>query len=706
MIEEYLDDDIQIDSERISEIYELSQRIKQGNEPSKDNVLEMYYELSDLGIVDKSFKDMNRNLTRVMKMDMGVLESPFIITKVSTFLYNQFEQMESKEEIAVNEIMLSNRLAKLADRFVKVARGEDNQIATNELGWDKEKLEVMSKLFIKYEEEYSKEKWDFISDIEFNDNGEIDVDRFESIERNENKEINNNEYDKFKIWYSDSLDELLKNESNLSKKDFSDIDIPKFQNYMRMKISQNTFYEEKYLGIKKASELKNGYDLRLYDATQYDSKPEQGKKLIRIELAGYVAPFFVHCKDEQKFYETVGKNIKDVLNPEPVEDYKYYPNWNYRMTDEQLKFALQKIPDHITYGNNMSKDVLSYMKESAVVKQKSDRRKERDKRIADYRENEEKNVPAKLEDNEQSLGKQFKLEEQSNMGENVENKRRKRSTRSDEEFLNEDIISVLEKNDVVQLPEKYKEKLSYKKDSISTKLERVYDSIEEYLGQKLQGEDEEKVKLESVKMFTYMKIAERSFWSGVNGKTGDGKKQTREDLYDKIYADCDKGIGVIKDAISENVNPFEIKMYARKKLKTEDIKGVNKSTTKMTRKKDSVEKKMSEPKEEKKEEVNNNNTVNHPEIKEADNNNNSFDLESELEKQEKRNEKISDILKNKSKSILLKEELLEKKKECVSLLQQLKENQDRIRVIESELSETDETINTLENDIFKDRGEK
>lgn len=716
MIDEFLDEDIEANSALISDIYELSKKLKQNMEPSKENDMEMYNILALTGVLDNTLKKMNTYFKKVMEEDLGEPENPFVIESgASTFIQKQYEQMKSDEEITVNGIMLANRLAKLANAFTKINTDDSGEKNVSMLGWDENKLEFMSRMFSKYQEDYSKNNWNFASDIEFDDDGNINNERFQFIRNDSKVEINNDEYENFKKWYRESWEELIKKgkEEGLSINNSSveGKDIPDFQKYMRMRLSENVFYEEKYLGIKRAAELRDNKEVKLFDVTEYDTKDYDGKKVIRIDLAGYVAPFLVHC-DEAEFNATFGEKLDDILIKNQTSKYRYYPHWNYRMTEKQLEFAKHNIPNNITFGDNMSKDVLQYIKSSAEHKDfVEDYKKKLEIREKNRRIREEEKV---REQDKKGVEMEQKMEVNEKTDEN--NKKIRHTLKDDQDFINENIIKVLEENSVIQLPDDYKEKLRYKKESIGTKFERVYNTIEEFLEPKLQGESEDKLKLESTKMFTYMKLAERSFWSGVNGKTGKGKSQTREELYEKIYADMDKGIEVLNEAIVDKVLPSELKMYARKKFKTEEIKGVDKTHKRMTGEKGALDKKPKiklqpeeliqvsdgiKPTEEATKETNKEQAENINVKKDGNNT-----LAEEIKKQNSLNEKVSGILKRKEEKIQLQQELLRSKEEYLTLLEELKKKQDIIRENEEKIAEKDNAIESIENKIFGDRGEK
>ena len=163
--------------------------------------MEMYNILALTGVLDNTLKKMNTYFKKVMEEDLGEPESPFVIESgASTFIQKQYEQMKSDEEITVNGIMLANRLAKLANAFTKINTDDSGEKNVSMLGWDENKLEFMSRMFSKYQEDYSKNNWNFASDIEFDDDGNISNERFQFIRNDSKVEINNDEYENFKKW--------------------------------------------------------------------------------------------------------------------------------------------------------------------------------------------------------------------------------------------------------------------------------------------------------------------------------------------------------------------------------------------------------------------------------------------------------------------------------------------------------------------------
>lgn len=204
MIDEYIDDTALVSDEHLKKLYELSRNIK--DKPiTAETVNEMYNVLSEYGIVKNSIIQMNKfyeNLYRTGYSGL-VSENPFFIPEkeINAFADQQYNNMESNEEIVGNAIVLANRLAKIPGTIL-------NNNKVESFGWSNEKLNVLEKVFQKYKKDYNKSIINFLDDIEINDKNEIvnyNEDKFES------KEIAQKTYRKFCIWYDINVGSLIKN---------------------------------------------------------------------------------------------------------------------------------------------------------------------------------------------------------------------------------------------------------------------------------------------------------------------------------------------------------------------------------------------------------------------------------------------------------------------------------------------------------------
>ena len=582
-----------VTSKRISELYYFSKSMKGKNAFSKDEIISIYKMMTRLGIFDKTIDKSNKFFRDIIERHYEGLDStnPFIIedSQKDKFMEDHFYSLETKEEIVANELTLANRLSKMTQEIACPPRSKEvvngkKKVTYSILGWDAYKYALMKDMYKLYESNLKEGGWNFLEDVEFDSNGNINNEYFKKVKGDNLVEVNNEEYSKFYQWFQTSWSTLvgqLPYYRQRRLKTFSDEDIAKFQMYARLKYSEPIFYELKNDGIMEILKLSKNGNVKVFNATQVgkksdnrDRKINSEERLIRIEIAGYNAPFLPHCFRDQ-FIVVYGIDLDNskVIDTKRIE-YSWEPIFNFKMNDDQKAFIqpinLKEGIDDESYGQY--KDVITYMKESAHEEYRAKIKKER----------EEKRKSLSEKNNEDEGQEKTTVQEEVTKlkpGENkTKNPRSKENIKEDEPFIDEDIIKFLEEKTSIQFKDNYREALLQKKNK--TKLNSVYIKIENFIKQKLENESDETKKLESAKMFVYMRLTGKKFWNIAN--ISEERKEEIAEMCTPLFEEYDNGYQNIVDSIQRGIAPSELKNTGKSRKgkenstvsKEEDIKEV------------------------------------------------------------------------------------------------------------------------------------
>ncbi|MCR5146479.1 MAG: hypothetical protein K6B70_03930 [Clostridia bacterium] len=673
MINEYIDDDIIMSNDMIKDLYELSQNLKDKS-ITNDDVVEMYGLLANYGILDNSIDRMNKFYHDIFEKDYdGILrDNPFVIPahRVTKFMNNQYENIQTEEEIAGNGAFLANRLAKIPWVITNIPRGYKDSM----LGWNKQKTEIMEKLFRVYQAD-EKKYMDFPKDIELDDkNNIIDYNR----EKYEDVKSAYDDYYKFRIWYNEKIKGILGSYPNAQKKDYMNTNLPTIQKYFRLKECEAVFYQTKNMCIKNAIELSQNGKIKVFDGTKNDSKKNDENVLLYIELPEYNAPILTHVKKEMYEKEILKGIPEDKVPAEKTIKYSGYPYWNFRLNSEQQKMVKSISPNTLKEG--VFCDTITYMQNSIYFKV----------RLGEL----EKRKKMKIEPVEEV--KEIKGEK---------GKRTLKKRKSNEEFINEDIIPVVEEKLGKSLPQAYVKGL--KECPKNNNLNYVYNTIKDFLSANMTGKSEKEIADETAKMFAYMKLGQRSFWSGCNGK------KDRQELYTQISKEYNEGFEKIGEAIKNKTDIKELPKIVKPKRKIVKSKEnaevilVPKVEEKKKAKEEVKEKEESNPveksvaKEETRKEDANADRLIEDEFEVS-----SDDISQKINAQNQKNSKLAKVIMHQQEHIELQTQLIDGKREYAKLLKNAIEKKKIIKQNEKTIKEQGEDINRLEQELLKDGEEK
>lgn len=668
MIDEYVDNDIIMSNDMIKDLYDLSQKLK--DKPiTKDDVVEMYNVLAIYGILDNSVDKMNEFYKGIFEKDYNgiLINNPFVLPakKVTKFMNNQYENIKTEEEIVGNGVFLANRLSKIPWVITNIPRGYKDSM----LGWNKQKTEIMEKLFRVYQAD-EKKYMDFPKDVELDENNNI-------IDYNKEKYSDlksaKDDYYKFRIWYNEKMRNILGSYPDAKKTDYLNTNLPSIQKYFRLKESEAVFYQSKNMCVKKAIELSQSGKIKVFDGAKNDTKKNDENVLLYIELPEYNAPILAHVKKDMYDKEILKGISSEKIPAEKAIKYSGYPYWNFRLNSEQQKMVKAISPNTLKEG--VFGDTISYMQNSIYYKERLEKLEMREKM---------KNEPVKEV-------KEIKEEKE---------KRTLRKRKTNEDFINEDIIPIVEDKLGKALPQAYVKSL--KDCPKNSSLNYVYNTIKDFLSDTITGKSEKEITEEATKMFAYMKLGQRSFWSGCNGK------KDRQTLYTQISEEYNEGFGKIEKAIAD-------------KTDIKDLPRIVKPKRKIIRKKEEVE-------ETPVLEVKNNNKVKEEnnisdldknvvteEQKIVDNFAKSIEEEFEVPKddiserinlQNQKNDKLEQVIQHQKEFIASQAELIESKKLYASLLNEAIEKKKIIKQNEKTLKDQGEDINRLEQELYNDGEEK
>ena len=678
MISDYFDDDIVISDEMIKDLYDLSQKVKDKT-ITKEDVIEMYNLLSIYGIIDRAIEENNKFYKNIFDDGYnGILyTNPFIIqsNKAARFMNNQYENMETKEEIIGNSILLSSKLAKIPNVITNVKT--TGSYKTSELGWNKEKTEVMEELFRIYELRDDK-SFDFMNDLEFGENNWIKS--FDKEKYKDKKDFEQG-YKEFKQWYGKEMQVLLKEHPELDRADFQYNNIPNIQKFFRLKECNAIFYQVKNTGIKHAIELQKNRKIKVFDYTKEDVNNKNENVLIYIDLPKYNAPIIVHSKKDI-YQEKILNYIPQNEWPE-VKRIKFegFPVLNYRLTSQQEKLLN-------TISNNELKDdtfgnIISYMKNSLYFKETIDRMELREEK---KREEQEKM--------KEELERQKKLEAKAS----------RKKLKGNNEFIDEDIVPVVEQQLGKNMPEAYVQGL--KASPKNSHVAYVYNTVNDFLKEKTGEQDKDILTVEATKMFTYMKLGQRAFWSGVNGK------KDRQALYTEISNEYEGGFKKIGEAIEKNMKIEDLPKFvkpAKKKTRGINIENILKDT---------------EAEEKADSKINNNNLTEveyeidkygNARITNEPQSNTSIEEEfavnndsigERIDAQQQKNGKLEQVIAHQKEYISNQERLIALKQNYAELLNEATKKKQIIAKNDEILKAKGDKISELEKELFADREEK
>ncbi len=663
MIVDYIDDDIIMSNEMVKNLYLLSQNLK--DKPiTKNGIMEMYNTLSLYGILDNSIDALNGFYNDIFEKGYnGILYSnPFIIpsNKATKFMNRQYENIETEEEMVANGVFLANRLSKIPCTIIDVK--SKSRYDTSLLGWNKEKTEIMKELYALYNAKEN-DDFNFLSDVEFDKDNNIKDYNKEKFEEESKFKY---EFRKFKIWYNENINKLLKDHPDLKRTDFQTDNLPDVQRLFRLKECESVFYQAKALAVQRAIQLKKNGKIKVFDGSEIDTKSNKDNVLLYIELPKYNAPIIVHMKKD--IYENeILKSISREEIPEAKEiRYEGNPYWNFRLNDEQIKLVKSISPNTLkddTFGTT-----IMYMQNSIYTYEKIKLREEKNKM------KEEENVKRETVE--------------------IKAKTDRKKRKDNEEFINEDIIPVVESQLGKSLPEGYKEGL--KKSPKNSNLNYVYNTIKDFLNANSKEQNEQELTVETVKMFTYMKLGQRSFWSGVNGK------KDRIPLYTDISKEYKDGFDKIGVAIDEKRDVEELSKIIKPVKRTRGAINIDDFDEPVVDERSKIVEERTKSVENRSrivEEPVNKDIVDEFTIP-------SDDIEIKINDQTQMNSKLQQVIQHQKEYITNQEILIGKKKEYANLLEEANRKKETIRQNENTLKEQGTKIEELEKALYEDREEK
>ncbi len=586
MMAEFIDEDIFGKASNISELYWLAQSLRGKTKFDKKEVDEMYGFLAISGVIDSTINDkMNTYYKKVFNNILldgkPIRKNPFIIEEgSSTFIDQQYKGITSKEEIIANEINLANRLAKIPDALINTRNKETK---TNSFQWSIKKRKLMTHLYQQYQKCRKKTLgyWDFFSDIEFSDNGEIDNDLLKRrnpnseeivFKDNEDENQSTKKYRKFLDWYKETYKKWWEDNSqynNISDEEIEQ-DLPKFHKFCRLKICDPIFYGIKNNGIAELINLQKDGKVKVYDASEQDKSKRKGV-LLKIQIPGYNEAFFVHT-DIDKIFNNNGLNKKNSLQMEKDQvkkfqleksqaEIKSFPRLNFRLTKEQIEFIKQIDLDTISAKGNekyiekkvsLFKQIIQYMQDSI-----------------EYQELLNSGKTEKMKEFGSIKRTIKKIQEESDLNEENGNKLKERrsytSRRPDDEFIKEVVLPVFEKYGITELPEDYEKKL--RKGSGQT-LDAGFEPIEKFMSEKLENQSQESIQQEAIKMMIYMKLKNKGYSVALNSKDKNSKNKIYSSQLNEYNAGFLGIVEAIKDGAELSASNSYINKSDKKKIGT------------------------------------------------------------------------------------------------------------------------------------------
>lgn len=677
MIKDYIDEDIVISDDLIKDLYDLSQSIKD-KKTTKDDVLLMYRLISEYGIVDNSIDEYNKFYKKIFDegYNSGILyTNPFIIpaSKINKFMTNQYENMETEEEMVGNAIVLSNRLSKVPGLAMNVKSGKPYQVSA--LGWSKEKTEVMEEFFRIYESKKDK-TFDFLKDVEFDKNNWI---KSYNKEKYKDKAEFEHEYRKFKFWYNEKINILLKKHPEMNKLDFQFSNIPNLQKLFRLKESEAIFYQVKDLNIERAIQLRKNNKIKVTDGTKFDNKKRDDSVLLYIELPKYNAPIMVHLKKNIYQNEILSKIPQSEIPEEKKIKYDGFPHWYFRLNDEQIKL-IKSISDNTLKDDTFGTSIM-YMQNSIYFKETIDKMELREEK---KREEQEKM--------KEELERQKKLEAKAS----------RKKLKGNNEFIDEDIVPVVEQQLGKNMPEAYVQGL--KASPKNSHVAYVYNTVNDFLKEKTGEQDKDILTVEATKMFTYMKLGQRAFWSGVNGK------KDRQALYTEISNEYEGGFKKIGEAIDKNMKLEDLPKFVKPEKKR--TRGINIENILRDTQEENEEEKVHDNPTEVEYEIDrfgNARITNEPQSKnsiETEFAVNDDSIGERIDAQTQKNSKLEQVIAHQKEYISNQERLIALKQNYAELLNEATEKKQIIAKNDEILKAKGDKISELEKELFADREEK
>lgn len=468
-----------------------------------------------------------------------------------------------------------------------------------------------------------------------------------------------------------------------------------------LKETEDVFYQTKILGIKNAIEMKKNGRIKVFDGTAIDTVKKTNQSLLYVELPLYNAPIMVHLKESQ--YDDIKKGLdeKDIPEKKALR-YGGLPFWYFRLNDKQINFV-----NSISQGDIESaffEDCMNYMKESIYFRDRIERIEQREKM---RKESEKKDV---IISNEINDAKDKINSETIKEGEVKLEKKGKAKYKNNEEFIDEDIVPIVNSELGKSLPDEYiNGKYGLKDVSNDAKINYVYNTIYDFMKEKSVGQDKQEITKKAVKMFTYMKLAQRSFWSGVNGK------KNREDLYTQISNEYEKGFENLSKAIDDNIAIEDLRFSVKVARKLSKPK-VPEKVEHLYDKDGGLEKEkisLNAEKEDVKELDEENSVADNIDVIKDDSEytktikaHSNKDLSDRIQEQETKNSKLNNVISHLEEYIANQKILIERQNRYSQLLEEASKLKKIIDENEATLGKQGETISSLEKNLFNDKGEK
>ncbi len=352
-----------INEDNIDYLYEVAQAMDdsmhttQNLKFDKDELLDMIGCFQEFGGLRETVKRSNEFFDDFF----GYGQHPFRVSPNDSSQYTKMDETNI-EEIVANEVVVSNRLAKIANAVIE-------DIVNALPGKDKQERRKNERIFnnlyahLSLQPEYTE-----FMETHFLDNDGSIEDHITSkkgikyVGDPTRDSDGNTKYEVFEKIFCDELN----NTYSATNIGLSEKNIPAFQRYAKMLYCMDIFYKAKSLSIEKCIDLSQKKDARIKvsDASRFDYSGKANERLIQIDLPAYTAPILAH--------DSHGHDASHIkVNLPMVKSLKetyLNPIWSFKMNDEQRKFIRTSDPVDIWKTNDKKYmkfgEKLTYMKTS------------------------------------------------------------------------------------------------------------------------------------------------------------------------------------------------------------------------------------------------------------------------------------------------------------------------------------------------------
>jgi len=384
-------------------------------------------------------------------------------------------------------------------------------------------------------------------DLVMDENINIGFEDFFNLTKDQEK----NAYDWYKKW-------CQKNGVSIKSNNYEN-----FKKYIQLRTYKNKLYDAKDSDLCLLCE-------KFSDSVRDYSREGENQKLLYITLEEYGLPIGLHVPNDKFKYRFSKFDIERASETERDERFATFPI--KLEPNEQSKFRgwvkdlKKKLKVKRARGTVRSEEIENEERKSADL---NETRKIKEQTIEQVETVESTNEQVNYQEKEHGNNQP---EERSEF---VGRKRigRQPKFKSNEEIVGEVCDTLKESKVLENIPEEYVKKLLETSEKQQTKMEKILNYIKDFLGKR--GIAGEELETEAAKMFCYLKLTERGFWSNLSNENA------REESYGKSYEEIGKFGDEFFESINNGKNPDEIREWidaVAKRKRT--IKGAKTISTK------------------------------------------------------------------------------------------------------------------------------